>query len=197
MVRGRRCAALGRATGGRVELGSFHAIPLRLQVEVRNLTIHGRESARDVPYVHVDSLLATVNLSSALGAKIGFHSLTLQHPVIHIIFYPDGTSNQPSPKQQGTVDFEQLFSFSIDRLNVQRGELLWQDQRVPLDFTSNDISASLNYSFIHRRYSGTLAIGKAEIQFDGYRRVAWAEQAAFAIDKNGIEVMSVKATSVR
>ncbi len=195
MVRGRLIAAIERATEGRVELGSFHAIPLRLQVEVRDLTIHGRESAREVPYVHVDSMLATVNLSSALGAKIGFHSLTLQHPVIHIIFYPDGSSNQPSPKQQGGVDFEQLFSFSIDRLNVQRGELLWQDQRVPLDFTSNDISATLDYSFIHRRYSGTLAIGKAETQFDGYRRVAWAGQAAFAIDKNGIEVRSLKATS--
>src|SRR5207245_826385 len=72
---------------------------------------------------------------------------------------------------------------------------LWQDQRVPLDFTSNDISASLNYSFLHRRYSGTLAIGKAESQFDGYRRVAWAGQAAFAIDKYGIEVRSLKAIS--
>src|SRR6266699_2020838 len=112
MVRGRLTAEIERVTGGRVELGSFRAVPLRLQVEVRDLTIHGREAAGEVPYVHVDSMSAIINISSALGAKIGFHSLTLEHPVVHIIFYPDGSSNQPSPKQQGGVDFEQLFSFS-------------------------------------------------------------------------------------
>src|SRR5438094_10187827 len=70
MVRGRIIASVERATGGRVELGSFHAIPLRLEVEVRDLTVHGRESPGDVPYAHVDSMSAAVNLSSALGATI-------------------------------------------------------------------------------------------------------------------------------
>src|SRR5260370_10195418 len=63
MVRGRLIAAIERATGGRVELGSFHAVPLRLQVEVRDLTIHGRESTREAPYAHIDSMIATSTLS--------------------------------------------------------------------------------------------------------------------------------------
>src|SRR5205823_3445055 len=160
MVRSRLTAEIERVTGGRVELGSFHAIPLRFEVEVRDLTIHGREAAGEVPYVHVDSMSAIINISSALGAKIGFHSLTLEHPVVHIIFYPDGSTNQPGPEKAGSTDFEQLFSFSIDRLNVRHGEVLWQDKRLPLDFTTNDVSARLNYSFLHRRYSGNVAIGK-------------------------------------
>src|SRR5258708_1738325 len=195
MVRGRLVAAIERATGGRAELGSFHVIPLRFQVEVRNLTIHGRESAGELPYVHVDSLLATVNLASVVGAKVGFHSLTLQHPVVHIIFYPDGSTNQPTPKQESAVNFEQLFAISIDRLEVQRGELLWQDRTLPLDFITNDVSANMNYSFLHRRYSGKLAIGKAQTQFDGYRPVVWAGQAGFTLARNGIQINSLKATS--
>src|SRR4051812_38693933 len=127
MVRGRLIAALERATGGRVELGSFHAIPLRFQVEIRNLTIHGREAASEPPLAHVDSMSAVINISSALGARIGFHSLTLDHPVVHVIFYPDGSTNQPSPKQQGTAELAQLFATSIDRLEVRHGELLLQD----------------------------------------------------------------------
>src|SRR5437667_11228195 len=67
MVRGRLIAAIERATGGRAELGSFHAVPLRLQVEVRDLTIHGGESARDVPCARVASRLATPSPASALG----------------------------------------------------------------------------------------------------------------------------------
>src|SRR6202011_5978520 len=96
-ARFRLIAALERATGGRVELGSFRAVPLRLQMEVRNLTIHGKEAAGQQPYAHVDSVAAVINLSSALGAKLAFHSLVLQHPVIHVIFYPDGSTNQPTP----------------------------------------------------------------------------------------------------
>src|SRR3954466_5314081 len=45
MARNRVVAGLERATGGKVELGTFHAVPLRRQVEVRDLTIHGKEAA--------------------------------------------------------------------------------------------------------------------------------------------------------
>jgi len=124
LVRGRLISAIERATGGRVELGSFHVVPLRFQVEIRNLTIHGKEAAGEVPYVHVDSMLATVSLSAALGARVSFHSLTLEHPVVHIIFYPDGSTNQPSPGQKGSGDLQQLFAFSIGRLEVRRRALL-------------------------------------------------------------------------
>jgi translocation and assembly module TamB len=195
MVRGRLIAAIQRATGGRVELGSFHAIPLRFQVEVRNLTIHGREAPSELPLVHLDSMNAVINISSALGARIAFHSLTLDHPVVHVIFYPDGSTNQPTPKQQGTADLTQLLSTSIDRLEVTRGELLLQDRRLPLEFVSNDVSARLNYSFLHRRYLGDAAIGKAETQFDGYRPVAWAGQSVFSIDSSGVQIQSITATS--
>src|SRR6185437_10236369 len=67
MARNRVVAALERATGGKVELRSFHAVPLLRQVEVRDLTIHGKEASGEQPYVHVDSLIAVINLSSALG----------------------------------------------------------------------------------------------------------------------------------
>src|SRR5262249_15667723 len=144
----------------------------------------------------VDSLLATVKLSSVLGARIGFHNLTLNHPVVHIIFYPDGTSNVPLPEQKNQAnDFEHLLSVSIARLGVQRGEILYQDQLLPLDFSSNDISANVYYSFLRRRYSGNLAVGKAETIFNGYRPVAWSGRAGFAADRNGIELKSVEANS--
>jgi hypothetical protein len=43
LVRRRLVAEVERITGGRAEIGSFHTIPFRLQVEVRNITVHGRE----------------------------------------------------------------------------------------------------------------------------------------------------------
>lgn len=194
-ARGRLIAEIERATGGRVELGSFHAVPLHLQVEIRNLTIHGREAANEQPLVHVDRVAAVLSISSALGLKLGFHSLLLDHPVVHVIFYPDGSTNQPTPSHEGPSDLEHLFSFSARRVEVKQGELLWQDQRLPLAFSSNDVSVNLNYSFLHLRYSGAVSIGRAETHFPGLRPVAWAAKANFNFDRSGIQINSLQATS--
>src|ERR1700686_2379753 len=64
LVRRRLVAELERITGGHVELGGIHTIPFRFLVEIRNGTIHGREAAGDVPYAHVDQLIARVKLIS-------------------------------------------------------------------------------------------------------------------------------------
>jgi translocation and assembly module TamB len=197
MARNKVVAGLERATGGKVELRSFHAVPLLRQVEVRDLTIHGKEAAGEQPYAHVDSMVAVINLPSALGAKLAFHSLVLEHPVIHVIFYPDGSTNEPTPSQTGNAALERLFAISARKLEVRKGELFWQDQRIPLDFKSNDVEANLNYSFLHQRYSGDLAIGRAETRFDGFRPVAWTARSAFTFDRSGLQVQSLNATAGR
>src|ERR1700733_9738876 len=74
LVRRRVVAELERVTGGQGNLGSIHTIPFRFQVEMRDLTIRGRESAGDVPYVHVDHIVARVKVISTLGAEFGFSS---------------------------------------------------------------------------------------------------------------------------
>lgn len=198
MVRQRLIAELERVSGGRVELGGFHTVPFRFEVDVRNLTIHGREQPGDVPYAHVDRLLARVKLISVLGAEFGFDSLLLDHPVVHIIVYPDGTTNQPQPKAaSANPSVERLFSFSISRLEVRGGELLWNDQKIPLDFSANDVSSRMDYSLLHRRYVGTLAAGKIDTRFDDYRPLSWTTEAHFELDHDTLILNSLKALSGR
>lgn len=195
MVRRRLIASLEHATGGRVELGSFHVVPLRFEVEVRDLTIHGREAPTDKPLAHVDSMSAVVDLGAVLGVRMAFDRLTLVHPVVHVIYYPNGSTNQPSPKQASAATFDQIFAISIRRLEVKQGELLLQEERIPVEFVSNDVAARLDYSFLHRRYSGDVSIGRAETQFAGYRPFAWGAKTDFSIGQDEIQVRSLSATS--
>ena len=195
MVRRRLIASLEHATGGRVELGSFHVVPLRFEVEVRDLTIHGREAATDKPLAHVDSMSAVVDLGAVLGVRMAFDRLTLVHPIVHIIYYPDGSTNQPTLKQTSSATFDQIFAISIRRLEVKQGELLLQEERIPIEFVSNDVAARLDYSFLHRRYSGDISVGRAETQFDGYRPFAWGAKTDFVIGRDEIQVHSLTATS--
>ena len=195
MVRHRLIAAIEHATGGRAEIGSFHVVPLRFEVEVRNLTIHGRESAGERPFVQVDSMSAVVDLTSVIGVRMGFHSLVLSHPVVHLIYYPDGSTNQPIPPKSSSASFEQLFSISINRLEVRSGELFVQEQRVPVEFVTDDVRARVNYSFLHQRYSGALSVGKAETQFSGFRPFTWAAKTEFSIGKDEVQLRSLTLNS--
>src|SRR6266852_4821908 len=200
MVRRRLVTELERITGGRVHLGGFHTTPFRLQLEIRDLTIHGREQSGEIPYAHVDRLVAQVKIISILETEFGFNSIVLDRPVVHIIIYSDGTTNQPEPKLRRASEqtaIEQLFSLSINRLEVRRGEFLWDDQRIPLDFVANDISADMSYSLLHRRYDSNLLLGKVDTKFNDYRPIAWMAEAHFSLARNSIEVMSLKATSGR
>jgi translocation and assembly module TamB len=200
LVRRRLVAELERVTGGRVDLGGVHTIPFRVQVDIRDLTIHGREAASEVPYAHVDRLVAQAKLISVLGAEFGFSSLVLDHPTVHIILYPDGTTNQPVPKLKGKsagASVEQLFALSIGQLEVRRGELLCNDERTPFDFIAHDVSANMSYSLLHRHYDGNLLLGKIDTRFRSYRPVAWMAEAHFTFGRDSLEIKSLKATSGR
>ena len=197
-VRSHIVAALEKATGGRVELGTYHTIPFRLQAEIRNLTIHGSEGPNDVPLVHIDGVVARIRVISLLETEFGFKSILLEHPVVHLIVRPDGSTNIPEPKvrrKSTQTPVEQLFALSIRQLQIRRGEFLWNDQRTSFDFNGKDIATEMRYSFLRARYEGNLTVGKVETKFQDYVPFAWSATANFNLGKNDIEVNSLKWTS--
>src|ERR1700733_7074364 len=97
-VRARMVKEVERITGGRAEIGSFHVVPFHMQVEVRNITVHGKESSTEVPLAHADSLVAHLKVISFLRTEFGFHSVILEHPVIHVAVGADGVTNVPAPR---------------------------------------------------------------------------------------------------
>ena len=200
LVRRRLVALLEEMTGGRVELGSFHTVPFHFQVEVRDLTIHGREQPTDVPYAHVDSLTAQIKIWSVVRTEVGLSDLVLEHPVIHIILYPDGSTNQPTPKQ-ARVSTEKpiarLFALSISHLAVHHGEFIWGDQRIPLNFAASDVAADMSYALFRRTYDGNISVGKADTAIEKYRPFSWGAEAHFTLSRNRIVVRSLTATSGR
>ena len=156
-VRRRMVTEIERITGGRAEVGSFHLVPFHLQVEVRNITVHGKEAGTDVPLAHADSLLAQLKVISLLRTEFGFQTVVLEHPVVHIAIGPDGaTTNIPGFFVQTPVPIstrvEQLFALSIDHLSVRNGDLLWGDQHIPLDFNVSGTNMQMDYSFLRGRY---------------------------------------------
>jgi translocation and assembly module TamB len=200
-VRHRMISELERLTGGRAEIGSFHVVPFHMQVEVRDITVHGSEAANDVPLAHADHLFAEVKVVSFLRTEFGFHSLTLDHPVIHIAVDAAGKTNVPAavlPAQNSAkTAVEQLFALSIDHLSMHNGELIWGDRKIPLDFTVQEAAAQMDYSFLRGRYESRLSLGKVDIALENFRPFSWMASVELSLGATFADVKSLQWTSGR
>ena len=163
-------AELEQMTGGRVELRSFRWSLWRLELEARDLTIHGLESADQVPYAHVDQLWLRLRILSFLRPRIAIRRLELERPVVHIIVYPDGSTNQPTPSRQvtGGANAGTLFELAIGRVRVDRGELLWNEQRLPLDFMARGVMATMSSTGAEKTYDARVQIADLDAKYDGF-----------------------------
>jgi len=196
-VRRRMVEEVERLTGGRAQVGSFHVVPFHLQVEVRDITVHGKEAPTEAPLAHADSLVAQVKVISFLKTEFGFQSLVLEHPTIHVIVGPNGTTtNIPAlrelPGNSGTAPAEELFALSIDHLSVHNGELVWADQKIPLNFDVQGTNLKMDYSFLRRRYESHLEIGKVDSTLQKYRPFSWMAAVDFSLASTFADIQSLK-----
>jgi translocation and assembly module TamB len=194
LVRRRVIASLEKIVGGRVELGELHTIPFRLRVDARNLTIHGREAPGQVPFLQVDRLQAELKIISLFSTTIGLHSLLLEHPVVHIIDYPDGTTNAPTPQANlspSTGPVEELISLSVSRIEVHQGEALWEDKKVPFEFAARDLALLLNYSLLRRRYEAHLAAGSITTRYQDYPSFVWSAATSLILSKGRADISAL------
>ena len=200
-VRHKMIAELERITGGHAEIGSLHVIPFRLQVEVRDITVHGKEVSGEAPLFHADHLYAEMKVVSFLRAEIGFHSLTLENPSVHVSVAPEGTTNIPASQTPLSTSagssVERLFALSIDHLTVRHGELIWADRHVPLDFDVQDTGLQMDYSFLHRRYESRLTLGKVDTTFEDFRPFSWMTHIEFSMGRTFVDVHSFEWSSGR
>jgi translocation and assembly module TamB len=183
-VRRRVIASAEKLSGGRVELGELHTIPFRLRVDARDLTIHGREAADQAPFLHVDRVQAEMKIISLLSTTVGLHSLVLDHPVVHIIDYPDGTTNAPVPQSSrstGQGPLEELMSLAVSHIAVQRGELLWEDKKVPFEFAARDVAVLLNFSLLRRQYEAHVTAGSVATRVQDSPSFVWRADASLIL----------------
>ena len=199
-MRGRLIAELEKATGGRVELGELHTIPFRLRVEGRSLTIHGREATGEPPFLRVDRVQAELKIISLLETDIGLHSLLLDRPVVHIIDYPDGTTNAPTPAVRYSAaegPIERLFSLSVGRIEIQKGELLWQDRKMPFEFAARDLALLLNYSLLRQRYEAHASVAAVGTRWQQYPVLTWSGDVALLLARGRADISSLNVKAAK
>ncbi len=157
LVRGRLAASLERMTGGRVEISSFHWQLLAMEAEAGGVVVHGREAAGEAPYASIDQLRVQVSILDLFSPRFVLTSLDVDRPRLHLIVYPDGSTNQPHPKRArraGKPMVERLFDLEAGRVSVENALIDYdnraasfdfKDRYAPLDFRAEDVSLRMSY----------------------------------------------------
>jgi translocation and assembly module TamB len=197
LIRRKVNTALEDATGGRVDLRGFHWNLSRLEFEADDLTVHGREGPDQAPYAHADRAQVRLGIISVLATRVHLKYVGLERPVVHLIVYPDGTTNAPEPKvKRGNIDpVQKLFDLAIGRTDLHNGMLLLNDREVPLDFNADDVDAGMTYDWHDRRYDGNLRVGKMDVKYQDLRDVPARAEMVFALWRDTAQIKSLKLTS--
>jgi translocation and assembly module TamB len=157
MVRGRLIAQIESSTGGRVEIASFHWHLLHLEAEADGLVIHGLEDPGDAPYAQVQRLRVQLSVLGCLSPRILLHDLEITQPSLHLIIYPDGSTNQPhprNPRKSTKPALNTLFDLEAGHIQVDQGivdidnraaAFDFQNRYAPLDFEARDVSMVMRY----------------------------------------------------
>ncbi len=182
-VRDRLITEIEQATGGKVEIATFHWQLLRLEAEADGLVIHGRELQGEPPLGKIDRLRARVSLLGLWSPSVRLTELDIARPVFHLIIYPDGTTNLPKPihpRKSNDRPIDQFFDMKVGHLSMEQGfvdidnraaAFDAQNRRAPLDLQANDVSLQLRYISASIHASETYRIEAGATDLDLTRSV--------------------------
>ena len=216
LIREQLVARLETMTGGRVEIASFHWHPFDLEAEANGLVIHGREAPGETPYAQVGQLHVRISVLGLWSPRILLRNLEIVHPSFHLIVYPDGSTNQPQPRnpaKSGKSALDTFFDLKADHVAVEEGILDYenrassfdfQNRFTRLDFAANDVSLRLSYvapknqdpeSYRIEAGARDLTIVRGQAAHPSAETAEGFMQATLDLTRNAVYLRSLRLTS--
>src|SRR5579862_6237302 len=192
-VRQRIVSVTERATGGRVEIGSFSYDWRDLTAEVAPFVLHGTEPASAAPLLRADKIQVRLRIISLFEKKVDIASLVFQTPRLNVLVAPDGSTNVPQPKVavHGRGFVEQLLDLKVQHVELRSGQANYNSWKLPLDAGGENLEVTLRYDAAGPRYLCSISSSGARITSPKLRTPAeFAVEAKIAIDKNSIQLLS-------
>lgn len=200
MVRQKIVAELQRATGGKVEIQSLTWQLASLKFQAHGITIHGREAARDEPYLRVIDAKVRAGIVSLFRRKLALRSVAIDGLTLDFIIYPDGSTNQPSPTSASSsvsAGAPRLFDVAVNQVQVTHGIFLLNQERIPFDLNGQSLSARLSYSPVESGYDGEISVSLLSARWHN-RPVQRGDVAVHVLlRQNQAEIKSLKLASGR
>ncbi len=192
-VRAMLVVELERITGGRVELNSLEWKLWRMEFEASGLTIHGLEGPGEMPYLHADRMFVRAKVISMFSREIALSHVLIEQPVLHLVAYPDGKTNQPVPQRRGNnATAQRIIDLAIGHLEIVQGRVWWNDRLVPVDVDARNVSAGMTYLGSDPHYDGEIRADSLRLEIPGVRPVASSAELRFGLFPDKVEVKAFR-----
>jgi len=181
-----------QSTGGRVTIQNYDFHWSNLSADVYGLVIHGTEKPGTPPLLAVDRMFVDVRIVSLLHKQVDLNEIVVDHPVVHYISYPDGTTNIPeskTPKQKSNTN---VFDLGIKHVLLDRGELYYQGEKQDLDADLHDFLMEVTFNSLLNRYDGKLSYDRGELRMGRGRALPHSLRASFTADRNHADLQSAE-----
>jgi translocation and assembly module TamB len=197
LVRTRLIAVVERATGGKVEIGTFSYDTGTITAEAGNFVLHGTEPPSAEPLVRIQRLKIGLKILSFWRRDIDIESLTMDKPEVHLLISPNGTTNIPTPKIHNSSHhpIQQLLDLKIGRLELHNGVFSLNDRRERLDLSSYHFALDLAYNLARSSYDLAIALPATELQFRSLKPPLLNLQAKAHLLENSLQFDSFHITS--
>jgi translocation and assembly module TamB len=191
------------ATGGKVEVGSFHYDWSSMRAGVTGFTLHGLESKERRPLFHADSILLAIHIRSLLGREVDLRELVIEKPELHIYVDEQGNTNFPGPKTEGPSRnvIQDLIRLKIQKTRLTNGLVEYDNRELPFAVVAENLSAAMSYAPASGGYA--LELGANKLRFPQFRDFAFQfggtlkanqldiEKAEFRLEKSRLALDGV------
>jgi translocation and assembly module TamB len=193
-------AATEDATGGRVEIGSFHFDPAQRRAVVTGFVVHGNEPAGAAPYLRVRRTEVDVRLLSSLNKIVDISYLRLDGPQANILVYPDGTTNVPIPKTKSTSNkapLETVVDLAVDHAELNDGLLMFNSRKQPLEVRANNLRLQLAYDTRSQGYQGRISLEPLYVASGRHTPVNFAINLPLSLEGDRIDLHNARISTAR
>jgi translocation and assembly module TamB len=191
-----------RATGGRVEIGSFSYDWRDLTAEVAPFVLHGAEPASAPPLLRADKIKIRLRIISLFEKKVDIASLVFESPRLYVTVAPDGATNVPRPRftSNGNDLVERLLDLKVRHIELHHAEASYNSWKLPLDAAGEHLEVSLRYQAgspkSAPRYLCTISSTDSRITSSLLQAPAeFGIDAQIALTKNTVQLLSASLVS--
>ena len=170
-------ASVEESTGARLQVRDFDLHLSTLSLDLYDITLHGRESNTAEPLLKADHMNVAIKILSLFHATWRLQSLSIDHPVGHVFVDKNGENNLPKPVKQSSNT--NLFDLAIQQFVLDKGEIYYNDQKMPLEAELHDFNIEMKFDNSQSRYYGDLGYHRGRIQYGTYAPLIHDLQAHF------------------
>lgn len=191
-VRGKVMQVAQEKLGSRLEIRSLSIPWGQLAVEVRGLTLYGREGSSQPPLLRIQRLKVGVNFGALLARRLELSEVMLDRPVLHIHVDSQGQTNLPSANSSGqsgtnsSSTVNSLFNLAVHRLQINQGTIFYNDSQIPLTADLTDFGANVSFDRRLSEYDGSVGYKNGWIEAKSFERFENSASLEFAASRSEI-----------